>query len=510
MFVPRGSNALARIVIWLLLFWTAPSVIADEGFCDSTNINEPIGIDLGYQYIGASYANSTTIFTPLALLRDDEYVGVISQLATEHSERANLKKLFGDRDGSSYAKFNLLITQLASKLIAQIPYIDHPYVELITSTTSRVYTSVSAQIRQFIRTVLLLLRSRAGPEPLTLAKVEETFTRVFLDLQASALADTGTKLSFALIGIPDFFNETIAGIVVAASRKAGIETGAHALPRTMLTHFENPAVPEGSSVLVLHQGMHHCGIRAFAEGGSRAGSRKPARGHLTKRKKMKVQDESPTPRNFYLPLDPWRSQIIHQRLMGAVIRSNPELQTQLEIGADQNILLASVVQARLLLKQRDLGVVYLGLESRSADFHTTIGEDVEEGDYLDEVPLRLDDWWVYGSDPGVELTREAVVEADADYVRTLSRMITSFVNATRETPDFQQNFDHVAILTDWVDGDLVHRAVKTALGEEIPLVGGSLSDLYMVADGAARMSLIRRQNLLRMRGEEYDFAHDEL
>jgi hypothetical protein len=48
------------------------------------------------------------------------------------------------------------------------------------------------------------------------------------------------------------------------------------------------------------------------------------------------------------------------------------------------------------------------------------------------------------------------------------------------------------------------------MGNDVPIIGGSLRDITMVADGAARMALIRRQNLLRLRGEEYGFAHDEL
>lgn len=44
----------------------------------------------------------------------------------------------------------------------------------------------------------------------------------------------------------------------------------------------------------------------------------------------------------------------------------------------------------------------------------------------------------------------------------------------------------------------------------MPIIGGLLRDITIVADGAARIALIRRQNLLRLRGEESGFAHDEL
>jgi hypothetical protein len=372
-------------------------------------------------------------------VRDDEYVSVIVQLASEHFDRANLKKLYGDRDGSLYGQLKVIIAEFAVKLTARILYIDHPYVDLVTSTARQIYSSVSRQIGQLVNTVLRW-RLQEDSAPLTLAEVEETFTRVFDDLIASTLTDTGTKLTFAVIAIPDFFNETLATTVLEASRKAGIETVARAIPRTLLAHFENPTIPEGDSVLVLDQGIHHCVVRAFSEGGGRAGSgsgrRKRSWAQIAKQKKRKnAAQKRATLRDGGLPLDPWRSQVLHQRLLAAVKRVNPELETQLEIGADENILMAMVVQARMLLKKQDLRVVSMGTESRSADFYTTIDHDddyPEQDGYLNEVPLHLDDWWVDGKDPGVKLTREMVLRTDEDYVKSLGNTIAMFVRAMQD------------------------------------------------------------------------------
>jgi hypothetical protein len=475
-------------------------------------------------------------------VRDDEYVSVIVQLASEHFDRANLKKLYSDRDGSLYGQLKVIIAEFAAKLTARIPYIDHPYVDLVTSTARQVYSSISRQIGQLVNTVLRW-RSQEDPVRLTLAEVEEIFTRVFDGLIASTLTDTGTKLTFATIAIPDFFNKTLATTVLEASRKAGIETVARAIPRTLLAHFENPTIPEGDSVLVLDQGIHHCLVRAFSEGGGRAGSgssrRKRSWAQIAEQTKRKnATQKRATLRDGGLPLDPWRSQVLHQRLLAAVKRANPELETQLEIGADENILMAMVVQARMLLKKQDLRVVYIGTESRSADFYTTIehNDDHPEQDrYLDEVPLHLDDWWVDRKNPGVKLTREMVLRTDEDYVKSLGNTIAMFVRAMQDgsfspQPMFKGHqftefpinadsddpatepltFGQVVILTEWIDRDLVRRAVKKAMGNDVPIIGGSLRNITMVADGAARMALIRRQNLLRLRGEESGFAHDEL
>lgn len=51
MLVFQTSNFITSIVIGLLLLLSPVSSIADVGFCDYSNINEPIGIDLGYQYM---------------------------------------------------------------------------------------------------------------------------------------------------------------------------------------------------------------------------------------------------------------------------------------------------------------------------------------------------------------------------------------------------------------------------------------------------------------------------
>jgi hypothetical protein len=353
-----------------------------------------------------------------------EYIALVSQLAAEDFERSDLKSIFGNRDGSVYALLKVIISRLTSKLTAKIPYINHHHVEFIAGTTSQVYVSLATQFQRLIDTALR--RSQERPKPLTLSGISETFIRVFQDLQASAIADTGTKLSFAIIGIPDFFNETINEIVVDASCKAGIETPSHALPRSLLTHFENPTICEGATVLVLHQGVEHCGIRVYFEGGSGSSSSKSSR----RRNAMKKTLKNPAAHDAYLRLDPWRSEIIHRRLTESLIRSNQELQTQLEVGADRHVLVASVAQARLQLKRQDVSVVYLGTESRSADFYTTIAEN-SKGEYLEDVPLELDKWWLYGSNPGVKLTREMVLAADEEYVKGLANTINFFLRATQ-------------------------------------------------------------------------------
>ena len=69
--------------------------------------------------------------------------------------------------------------------------------------------------------------------------------------------------------------------------------------------------------------------------------------------------------------------------------------------------------------------------------------------------------------------------------------------------------DYVIVLTDYFDGELVHRAVWKALGHEVPIFG-SLKEITMVAEGAARLAWKRRENLLLLRRESQEDRHDEL
>jgi hypothetical protein len=225
--------------------------------------------------------------------------------------------------------------------------------------------------------------------------MEEALTQIFASVKTAAKADTGTDIPFAVIGIPDSFNDTLGEIVVEAARKAGIDSVSHPIPRTSLTHSENPAVREGDSVLVIHQGIQHCGIRMWYDGGTRAGS---WRGFGSRRPSNVRRDEDGgVPLDPYLPLVPWRSRRLYKSLTKRLIRSSEALATQLEVGADLESLVLRVAMARMRLKRQDVRAVYVGWESYSAEFYTTLDAVDTEGEdgsgagsgYLDEEPRCL-------------------------------------------------------------------------------------------------------------------------
>jgi hypothetical protein len=73
-----------------------------------------------------------------------------------------------------------------------------------------------------------------------------------------------------------------------------------------------------------------------------------------------------------------------------------------------------------------------------------------------------------------------------------------------------EEIDIGLILTDHGDGELVRRAMKQALGPDFPVLGGTLRNITMAADGAARLAWTRRQNMLKIQGFNQFQGHEEL
>ncbi|KAL4931650.1 uncharacterized protein BDV17DRAFT_288713 [Aspergillus undulatus] len=459
-----GSRFLFLIHKILLFIFSWPV----SGATCTNKINDPVGIDFGPHFIFASYANSPTNFTLLAALDDDEYQLRHMQLWTESLGRRGLNK--HHRPPPSFLAS--LIDNL-STIAARIP--------ILKSVAS------------------FLVPGRL--DPVTLTEVTETFTRLCREIKKTALKDHEVDVDFAISSVPDFFNDTINAVVVEACEQAGIEsphmrrveqTGIkspqlkRALPRLHASHFMNPEILPDSSVLAIHQGRYHCGIQLYRS--ETAGQER----------------EKAVP---YYPLDQWGSQSIQKQLVNGLLESNPSLRRHISLGANKNVLGTEISRARMVLKNRDPVVDLLGLDD---------GRDGISGSHgVDELPLNLDSWWMDGSGPrdGVKLTREQVRAADDHFVEMLASYIATYLEVSREENvrmDTHQPeiIDYALIVTDYVDGDLVRRAVKEALGDGVAILGGTLQIITMVADGVARIAWHRRQNLLKQ--AEWRGQRDEL
>jgi hypothetical protein len=66
------------------------------------------------------------------------------------------------------------------------------------------------------------------------------------------------------------------------------------------------------------------------------------------------------------------------------------------------------------------------------------------------------------------------------------------------------------VLTDHGDGELVRRAMKKAIGPDFPVLGGTLRNITMAADGAARIAWKRRDNMRKIQGFNPFQGNEEL
>ena len=81
-----------------------------------------------------------------------------------------------------------------------------------------------------------------------------------------------------------------------------------------------------------------------------------------------------------------------------------------------------------------------------------------------------------------------------------------------------EDIDLVVLMTVHMDGDLLKRAVKKALGNHVEIRGGAISDAMFAADGAAGAAWKRLESWQQMQSfrkyqyEEYeeDAEHSEL
>lgn len=86
-------------------------------------------------------------------------------------------------------------------------------------------------------------------------------------------------------------------------------------------------------------------------------------------------------------------------------------------------------------------------------------------------------------------------------------------NSKDEESTPPEDIDVAVIMTNHGDGDLLKRAVNKALGREVEIMGGAISDVMFAADGAAIAAFKRLESWQKMqayRQYEEEFKHGEL
>ncbi|GLA32407.1 hypothetical protein ACMYSQ_007619 [Aspergillus niger] len=484
-------------LILALLWWCVSTAAGAEETCDNAPPNDPIGIDLGHRLVSASYANSVDNFTLLGVVNHEEYQRQIGELSWDHFQQSGLARPGRGSRSTPLALLGSVLWSLFEAIDAKVPISSNSYViwtqDSIRSISDSVYGTIPVSVRERIKSFLVsrgLIKKK-----LSLSDVTDTLTEVFAELKATALAAHSVNMTWAVVGVPDFFNDTLRDTVIQAGQQVGITIlGGAVPPRSFCTHYLNPAVDQDDRVLVVHQGQFHCGVQLYD--GSQQRRRHRRSGYP------------------YLPLVPWSGQRIQLQLVNELVSGDAQLQTLVDEGGDKGFLTQAVLKTRLTLKGYDPAVeLLLGLEPLLGDQGGSNGV-YEDEERLDELPINLDSWWAHGSVPDLVLTRSQITAAEDGYVEVLANNIQAYLEATAESHKTRKasnpvRVDYVIVLTDYFDGELVHRAVGKALGHEVPIFG-SLKEITMVAEGSARLAWKRRENLLLLRRESLEDRHDEL
>lgn len=242
-------------------------------------------------------------------------------------------------------------------------------------------------------------RPWSSPVAMTLDDVYDGFVSALLSIQATSEQQHNQTIGFAMICVPDFFNQTLSDLVLQAARDVGIQSAETTLPRTIAAAW-GAGVGGDTSTLVLDQGQHYMTLRSFEEP-----TQRPASGRENIIQRM-------------LPIDPYSSRHIDHSFLRQMLRVSPLLRQQIELGADEAQLEAEIAKARVLIKN-----------TREVEFDID-GEEENDKYHHDEWPLNLPDWWL-GLESKVVLSWKDVENVEEAYAKSLSKFLAEFLVGLR-------------------------------------------------------------------------------
>jgi hypothetical protein len=342
----------------------------------------------------------------------------VFRLRMEYYKRNDLAKLFGSGDGGDGGSaelnmFRLLgglrkyyldlrddyLSKLASGLVALVP---NKIRDSSTTTIKWVGENILSRVSDAL---IFLRRGEEGggggaiwQDDMTLSDIKRGFVDVLERVKAAALADHDTNITFAVVSVPDFFNQTLCDLVLEACQDVGIETFRKPFARTVMTALGVRGLTDrDTAYFVIDQGRFYADLRTF----------------------QNVDDDDANRKilQMYLPLDPYASAAFDRALVDRVLATPGILQDQINMGADRSDLRSALEKARLLIKDN------LDVE--------IMGEGIDEDHHHEEWPLDLqEDWGVSGS-AGAVLSWEDVQVVENDYVEHLSNAIYNFLVACR-------------------------------------------------------------------------------
>ena len=264
----------------------------------------------------------------------------------------------------------------------------------------------SSQVLSFARTVFRTILEAASytrrlvnpryNEGLRLSDVKAGFVDMLRQLKQKAATDSDIDLKYAVIAVPEFFNQTLREMVADASKEVGIKSALTPVSRTNVATFSSTSTianPPGLNYAVIDHGMFYLDVSAEADGG-----------------------KSARKRNYqYFPALQFGSTMIDSYITDRLVDREEDLGVEIAIGASKTALYGPVRQARTLIRD-DL------------DSHL-LGSKKDEDHHLDEYPLDLTNWG-FGQSQAV-LPWEDVHAAERRFVEVVASNLISYLKVLR-------------------------------------------------------------------------------
>ena len=288
-----------------------------------------------------------------------------------------------------------------SWIVRHIPFQDHPAATAIKNSATRNWIQEMAEY-VFGAAKALYLKARGDILALQMTheEIKDGFVSLLKRVKEQALENRNTTITFAVLSLPDYFNDTIRAIAWEACREVGIQAISPVPRTTMGVWGAEISQDDDTRVLILDHGKYHLAMRTYQAARNRS---KP----LFQR---------------YLNIDIFASTVLDRELVNRVIETDAILKKQINSGANRDRLREAIETARPKIK----GSIDQ-LFARAND-----GSDHEDYSY-NEWPLNINDWW-YGMEGSAVLRWEDVEYVEEEYVKNLGQAIKTFLVALRSTP----------------------------------------------------------------------------
>ncbi|KIN02863.1 hypothetical protein OIDMADRAFT_178682 [Oidiodendron maius Zn] len=428
---------------------------------------QPIGIDFADTFVTASYAHAKDNITLLAAVsaKDEPYEQHLFLLRWEDPSHKYPSRISKSVKPSEWIRL-FIVTKAQNCLdwlVRHIPFQDHPAATAIkNSGTGNWIQTMAEYVFGAAKALYLKTKGDTLSLEMTHEEIKDGFISLLKRVKEQALENRNTTITFAVLSLPDYFNDTIRAIAGEACREVGIQAISPVPRTTMGVWGAEIAHDDDTRVLILDHGKYHLTMRTY----------------------QTVRNRSKPLLQRYLSIDIFASATLDRELVNRVIETDAILKKQINSGANRARLREAIETARPKIK----GSIDQ-LFARAND-----GSDNEDYNY-NEWPLNIKDWW-HGMEGSAVLRWEDVEYVEEEYVKNLAQTIKTFLvtlpmgreHSKKEDLD-PEDIDAAVILTTGIDGDLLKRAINKALGREVNIIGGSFTDVILAANGAALVAL---------------------